>query len=229
MVFSTPHTDCSCSVFPTHSHSFFVLPRSSQSYRIDLTPTVSAPAASGKSDTWYFQPWKTHIRLYSPSTTRLHRTRLRPAGPSLTSRRPRTGTAASLPFLTATEVCLVCCFETCPRIKWHISHARRVGSSALFWRHPPSPAICVRALQGRKVRRGPQEGFPGHRRGFACQFVDQTETRECMTGLSKCISDPDFNHDPSGCTAVTALITEDGRIIVVSLNMITHLFGPGFG
>jgi len=30
------------------------------------------------------------------------------------------------------------------------------------------------------------------------------------------IADPDFVRDPSGCTAVAALITEDDRIFVVS-------------
>ena len=31
-------------------------------------------------------------------------------------------------------------------------------------------------------------------------------------------SDPSFFNDPSGCTAVVGLITQDGRLIVVSTN-----------
>lgn len=37
------------------------------------------------------------------------------------------------------------------------------------------------------------------------------------------IVDPEFLRDPSGCTAVAALITDDNRILVVS-PLLSHLY-----
>lgn len=60
---------------------------------------------------------------------------------------------------------------------------------------------------------GHEESIFGHRRGPSCRYIFSTLLP--LTSLFDPRQDPAHNRDPSGCTAVAALITNDNKIYVV--------------